>query len=104
MLLAFLIGLIFGSYANVYFYRFPRGLSTVRPRSFCPGCGKPIAWRDNVPVVSWLLLRGKCRACGSAISVRYLCVELLCGLLFASVAWRFGAGPVRTLAAALARY
>ena len=98
---AFLLGLFFGSYANVYFYRFPRDISTVRPRSFCPGCGKTIPWHDNVPVVSWLLLGGKCRACGSDISVRYLWVELLCAFLFLSVAWRFVDGPGWMLAAFL---
>ncbi len=78
-----LIGLVVGSYLNVVVYRLPRGQSTVRPRSACPGCGEPIAARDNIPVLSYLLLRGRCRHCEAPISPRYPAVELLMGLLFA---------------------
>lgn len=74
--------MIFGSFLNVCIYRMPRGLSVVTPRSACPACNQPIAAYDNVPVVSWLLLRGKCRHCKAAISPRYAAVELLTGVLF----------------------
>lgn len=81
-------GLCAGSFANVVIYRTPRdGLSVVRPaRSFCPSCRAPIGWRDNLPVLSWLLLRGRCRACSASIGIRYPVVELVVGALFA-VAW-----------------
>jgi len=76
-------GLVFGSFLNVCIYRMPRGLSVVRPRSACPACSKPIAAYDNIPVLSWLVLRGKCRHCKARISPRYAAVELLTGCLFA---------------------
>ena len=78
----FLFGLVFGSFLNVCIYRLQRELSVVSPRSFCPGCDAPIAAYDNIPVVSWIILRGKCRSCGTKISPRYAIVELLTGLLF----------------------
>jgi leader peptidase (prepilin peptidase)/N-methyltransferase len=82
---AALIGALFGSFFNVVAYRLPRGESLSRPRSRCPGCETPIKPYDNVPILSWLALRGKCRACGSRISPRYPLVEagtaLLCGLV-----------------------
>jgi leader peptidase (prepilin peptidase) / N-methyltransferase len=78
----FLFGLIFGSFLNVCIYRMPRGLSVVRPRSACPACNTPIAAYDNVPVLSWLALGGKCRHCKATISARYAAVELLTGILF----------------------
>ena len=84
-------GLAVGSFLNVVIYRVPRKESVVRPRSRCPGCGTQLAERDNIPVLSWLLLRGKCRTCGEPISARYPLVELLTGVLFVSVALRFGA-------------
>ena len=86
----FFFGLVIGSFLNVVIHRVPAGESIAKPRSRCPSCGKQIAERDNVPVVSWLLLRGKCRHCHTAISARYPLVELLTGLLFAAVAWRLG--------------
>lgn len=84
-----LFGLLFGSLANVIIWRVPRGESIVSPGSHCPGCGAPIRWYDNVPVIGWLLLRGRCRDCGTGISPRYPFVEALCGLLWllAAVLW-----------------
>jgi leader peptidase (prepilin peptidase) / N-methyltransferase len=79
--LALAFGLVWGSFLNVVIYRVPRDLSVVRPGSTCPGCQKPIAWYDNVPVVSWVLLRGRARCCGIAISPRYPLVELIGGAL-----------------------
>ncbi len=77
-----LFGLIFGSFLNVCIYRLPRGLSVVSPRSACPECRTPIVWFDNIPVLSWLVLRGRCRRCKARITPRYAAVELICGLLF----------------------
>jgi len=77
-----LFGLIFGSFLNVCIYRLPLGLSVVSPRSACPQCGVPIASFDNIPVLSWLILRGRCRHCHVRITPRYAIVELVCGLLF----------------------
>jgi leader peptidase (prepilin peptidase) / N-methyltransferase len=85
----FVLGLVFGSFANVAIHRVPEGESVVRPPSACPECGQPIRPRDNVPVVSWVLLRGRCRDCGAPISARYPLVELVSGVLFAVTAWRF---------------
>jgi leader peptidase (prepilin peptidase) / N-methyltransferase len=73
---------VFGSFLNVCIYRMPREISVVSPRSACPGCEAPIAAYDNIPVLSWLILRGKCRNCGAPISPRYAIVELLTGALF----------------------
>ncbi|MFJ3032956.1 prepilin peptidase [Curtobacterium pusillum] len=84
------IGLAVGSFLNVVVYRVPAGLSVVAPASACPRCGHEIRVRDNVPVVSWLLLRGRCRDCATPISARYPLVELATALLFALVVLRFG--------------
>lgn len=86
-----LIGLAVGSFLNVVIYRVPRKESIVAPRSACPECGTPISNRDNVPVVSWLLLKGRCRSCGLPISLRYPLVEAATAALFVGVAVRFGA-------------
>ena len=94
-----LFGLLIGSFLNVVIWRVPRGESVVRPPSHCPGCDAPIAPVDNIPVVSWLMLRGRCRHCGNPISPRYPAVELLTGLLFAGAAAFFG--PVAQLPAYL---
>jgi leader peptidase (prepilin peptidase)/N-methyltransferase len=86
-LFAGVLGLLLGSFGNVVIHRVPAGQSVVRPPSACPSCGTPIRPVDNVPVVSWLLLRGRCRTCGEPISARYPAIELACGVLFAAVGW-----------------
>ncbi|HVE46366.1 MAG TPA: prepilin peptidase [Acidimicrobiales bacterium] len=86
-----LVGLAVGSFLNVVVHRVPRKESVVSPRSRCPGCGMQLAPRDNIPVVSWLLLRGRCRTCQQPISPRYPLVELATAVLFAAVALRLGA-------------
>ncbi len=83
-------GAAIGSFVNVLAYRLPRRESVVKPRSRCPQCGTQIAGYDNIPVVSWLALRGRCRHCRSAISVRYPLVEALTGLLFVVVGVKIG--------------
>ena len=89
-LLAGALGLVVGSFLNVCIARWPRDESVVRPRSRCPGCQSPIAWYDNVPVLSWLLLRGRCRHCREPISIQYPLIELAVGVLWAWMAWRYG--------------
>jgi len=89
-----LVGLLIGSFLNVVVWRVPRGESVVSPPSACPGCATAIRPRDNVPVLSWLLLAGRCRDCGTGISARYPLVELATALLFAGAALRFGPDPV----------
>jgi leader peptidase (prepilin peptidase) / N-methyltransferase len=87
IVLAALGGLIIGSFLNVVAYRLPRGESLAHPPSHCPSCGEPIKPYDNIPVLSWLLLRGRCRNCKAAISPRYPLVEGLTGVLYALVMW-----------------
>ena len=82
-------GLVIGSFLNVVIWRVPRQESLVKPPSHCPACDVKIANRDNIPVVSWLLLRGRCRNCGNPISARYPFIELLTSVLFAAVGARF---------------
>src|SRR5205807_8792463 len=84
-------GLAIGSFLNVVIHRVPEKQSVVAPRSRCPHCGTEISPRDNIPVISWLVLRGKCRQCRSPISPRYPLVELATAALFAAAAVRFGA-------------
>ena len=84
-----LFGLVVGSFLNVVIWRVPRGESVVRPPSHCPQCDAKIRPRDNVPVLSWLLLRGRCHACRGRISARYPLVELLVGVLFAAITVHF---------------
>jgi leader peptidase (prepilin peptidase) / N-methyltransferase len=85
----FALGLAFGSFLNVCIHRLPRGLSTVSPRSACPNCETQISFYDNIPVLSWLILRGRCRNCRAPISPRYLVVELLTGAMFLACYWHF---------------
>jgi leader peptidase (prepilin peptidase)/N-methyltransferase len=114
-----LLGLCVGSFLNVVIHRMPlmleRGwklesaellgvqvevaesITLARPRSRCPACGHAIAWHENIPVLSWLWLRGRCSACKTRISARYPLVEVLTGVLFAAVGWRFGATPAALL-------
>lgn len=87
---SFLFGLVVGSFLNVVIYRLPRNESLVRPGSHCPKCGKPVRWYDNVPVLGWLLLRGRCRDCREPISIRYPLVEVATGLGFLLAFWRVG--------------
>lgn len=89
-LLAGVLGAMLGSFLNVCILRWPAEQSVVSPRSRCPGCGQLIAWYDNVPIVSWLLLRGRCRRCGTGISIQYPLVELGTALIWGYMAWRFG--------------
>jgi leader peptidase (prepilin peptidase)/N-methyltransferase len=99
---AFLIaGLLIGSFLNVVIARVPEGRSLWRPGSACPGCGAAIAWHDNIPVLSFLALRGRCRACSVPIPWRYPIVETLTAALFAAAAWRFGPTLDAVAAAAL---
>lgn len=86
----FVVGLIFGSFLNVCISRIPRDESIALPPSHCPRCGAGIRWYDNVPLLSWILLRGRCRACEERISLRYPAVELLTGLLFPACYVAFG--------------
>ncbi|MEI9969409.1 MAG: prepilin peptidase [Terracidiphilus sp.] len=88
-----LLGLAFGSFLNVCLSRWPEGESIVSPRSHCRSCGRTLAWWENVPVVSWLALRGRCRSCGVSISWRYPLVELTVGVLWAAVTWRSLSSP-----------
>ena len=90
ILLAFLFGLLIGSFLNVCIHRWPRDESVVQPRSRCPHCGRQIEARDNVPVASYLMLRGRCRYCSERIPFRYPLVETLNACLFAGLVWKFG--------------
>ena len=91
---ALLLGLAVGSFLNVVIHRLPRAESIVFPGSHCPACGAPLRWFDNVPLLSYLWLRGRCRSCRAAISLRYPAIELVTGTLFAVIALRYGADPM----------
>jgi leader peptidase (prepilin peptidase)/N-methyltransferase len=95
------LGLVVGSFLNVVIARMPVGASIVRPGSRCPSCGAPVLARDNIPVLSWLLLRGRCRACGVPIDVRYPLVEGATALLFPAAGLRFGGSPYLVVALVL---
>jgi leader peptidase (prepilin peptidase) / N-methyltransferase len=88
----FVVGLAFGSFLNVCITRIPRDQSIVSPPSHCPHCNRPIRWRDNIPLLSWIVLRGRCRDCGQPISLRYPVVELLTASLFVACYDSFGTG------------
>ena len=92
LIAAFLLGACLGSFFNVLIYRLPREESIVRPASRCPACGRPVRAWENVPIVSFLLLRGKCAGCGSGISWRYPVVEAASGIGFLLIAWVDGPG------------
>lgn len=91
--LAFVPGLVVGSFLNVCIFRWPRGQSVVSPSSHCPSCGTFIAWRDKIPVLSFIVLRRQCRSCASPISWQYPTVELLNAALWAGLAAHHGGGP-----------
>ncbi len=101
-LLAPLLGLILGSFLNVCIHRLPQEQSLWRPGSHCPKCGHPVAFYDNIPVLSFLWLGGRCRHCGSRISARYPAVELLTAALFSLLYWRWQGRPEWALASWLA--
>src|SRR5262249_54590976 len=90
---AFLVGLAVGSFLNVCIHRLPREESVVWPGSRCPSCAAPIAWYDNVPLLSWLWLRARCRSCGAPISARYPLIEAATGALAVLSLARFGPPP-----------
>ena len=87
---SFVLGAVFGSFLNVCISRWPEGLSVVSPRSRCPKCGRQITALENIPLVSWIALRGKCRGCGSSISFQYPLVELVVGLIWLAAYLQFG--------------
>jgi len=89
---AFVLGAVVGSFLNVCIWRIPEGKSIVTPASHCPKCGNPVRVYDNIPILSWLILRGRCRDCGGAISPRYPLVELLTALLSLALLWLYGPG------------
>jgi len=89
-LIVFIFGSIIGSFLNVCIYRLPKGKSVVTPASSCPKCGTAISWYDNIPLLSYLILTGKCRSCKAAISFRYFLVELITALLLATIFSVFG--------------
>lgn len=90
LIVVFILGLILGSFANVCIYRMPRDLSIVKPNSHCTNCNKFIKWYDNIPILSYIILKGKCRNCGSKISFIYPAIEFICGLLFVSMYFLYG--------------
>jgi leader peptidase (prepilin peptidase) / N-methyltransferase len=96
-----LLGLVIGSFLNVVIHRVPVGLSLVAPGSACPHCDHPVRPYDNVPVLSWLALRARCRDCSAPISARYPLVELATGALFVAAGWKFGGTPYTVAALAL---
>jgi leader peptidase (prepilin peptidase)/N-methyltransferase len=89
-LFAFIFGTLIGSFLNVCISRWPEDLSVVTPRSRCPKCGAQVEWYDNIPIISWLVLRGRCRGCGQPISAMYPIIELSVGVLWAATFLSFG--------------
>jgi leader peptidase (prepilin peptidase)/N-methyltransferase len=94
LLSAIIFGLVLGSFANVYFYRLPRRLSLILPGSACPRCGQALRWYDNIPIVSFVWLKGQCRFCKAKISWQYPTVEFLCAGLLTAIALRFSEFPL----------
>lgn len=94
-ILAGVLGICVGSFLNVLIYRLPRGMNIAKPPSHCPNCGYRLKWYDNIPVLSYIVLRGKCRSCGKPISFRYTAVELANCFMWLAAVWRFydGYGP-----------
>jgi leader peptidase (prepilin peptidase) / N-methyltransferase len=90
LVFAALFGAVIGSFLNVCIHRLPRGRSALWPASACEACKRPLQWFDNIPIVSYLVLRGRCRSCGAPFSVRYLVVETLTAAMFASAWWYYG--------------
>jgi len=93
-MIIFIIGLVIGSFSNVCIYRIPRNESLVRPGSHCPQCSKPISFYDNIPVISYILLKGKCRYCGQPIPLQYPIVELATGLFYLALYLFYGFQPI----------
>ncbi|ADY73413.1 Prepilin peptidase [Desulfurobacterium thermolithotrophum DSM 11699] len=89
-LIAFIFGTIIGSFLNVCIHRIPKEESIITPPSYCPKCGKKIKWYDNIPIISYLILKGKCRNCKEKISIQYPLVELLTGFLTTGIVWKYG--------------
>ena len=87
-------GAVIGSFLNVVIYRLPLQKSVVWPSSACPHCARELGWYENIPVLSWLALRGRCRTCGAGISLQYPLVEALTALMFAAAWWYYGPGPL----------
>ncbi len=101
LVIVFIYGLLVGSFLNVCIYRLPLEKSIIRPRSGCPACGALLAWHDNIPLLSWLWLRGRCRRCQQPIAILYPLVELAAGLLALQVVHRFGLTETSLLIALL---
>ena len=97
----FIIGAVIGSFLNVCIHRLPAQQSIITPASHCPHCSTPIKFYDNIPILSFLLLRGRCRSCGSRISIQYISVEILNGMGYIFIAWRFGLSAESALYAIL---
>ncbi len=107
LILLFIVGAAIGSFLNVVIYRLPRHESIVAPGSRCPACDMPVSWYDNIPLLSFAWLRGRCRRCGQPISFWYPVVELLTAVLFVLAGWKFGSGaellpPLLLIAALIA--
>jgi leader peptidase (prepilin peptidase)/N-methyltransferase len=99
--MAAILGAVIGSFLNVCIYRLPRGKSIVRPPSACPQCGRQLSWSENIPIVSYLVLRGRCRTCQAHISLRYPLVELVTALTFAAAWLAYGPTPCSCLGCCL---
>ncbi len=91
-ILTYVIGAVIGSFMNVCIYRLPRNLSIISPSSRCPSCQSPVRPYDNIPIISYMILKGRCRDCGTPISFRYPLVESLNAIMYTLIIWRFGLG------------